>query len=250
MMMVMMMATECQIVTLKQRRHGGNVLMVMVGMGLRLLCSAAHGRKPTGTTLVVFLLELPPLPATCHLHRLSGHLQMATIQIVTAMQPRRSIGELNACRDRARERADSGPYTGEHAAKLALDARLGSWARELRLGPLYSLRQRGDAALAVDLLDPKQVVPLVAMGRPRFLDASVSRWFVNGGPHIPIRHRRRGNGSFLSGALGGLLRVGPVYVRHVGALPVRRFVILRVHRPGGRKAVLVLRVRRRVVAIV
>jgi hypothetical protein len=155
----------------------GNILVMVVRVRLCLLRPASYRGQPTGAALIVLLFQLLPLPPPGSFYHFYWHLLRGVIYVITTKQPSSTVCKLGACRNRARERADSGSYTGEHASKFTLDARFTGRAGELWLGPLHGLRKWGDPAFAVYLLNRKQA-PLVTMWGTDLLDTSVASRLV------------------------------------------------------------------------
>lgn len=215
---------------------------------LRLLRPASYGRQPAVAGFFLLLLELSPLAPTCCLDHLYRWLRWSIGFVPAEKKTRIAIRQLGAGGNGARDGADSSPYTREHATEFALDARFARRPGELWLGSLHGLRQRRDAALAVDLLDTKQI-SLVAVGGAYLLDASVPRWLVHRGSQAAVSSRRRGYGGLLARPRRVLLRMGSIHVHHTNPLPIRRLVRLRVCGSWRREAVLVVGVRRRMVPI-
>lgn len=116
--------------------------MMVVRVRLCFLRATTDRCLPARATLLVLLFQLASLAPSRRLHQLDRQLRGTAIQLLAAKQPTRTVGKLGTGRNRTREGADAGPYTGEHAAKLALDARFGRRTDKLRLSTLYGLRQR------------------------------------------------------------------------------------------------------------
>lgn len=141
--------------------------MMVVTLGL--LRPPSNRRQPATVGFIVLLLQFPPLAAASRPGCLDGRLR-DNFHVIAADHARAAIGQLRALRDWAGHGANPSSNTGKHAAKLAFDAGLACRSSKLRLGTLHGLRERGDPALAVHLLNTKEM-PLVAVRSPHLFKA-------------------------------------------------------------------------------
>ena len=228
--------------------------MMVMAVRLRLLRPIPHGRQPSSASVIfsrIVFLQSPPLAASrlsTRLCRLHGRLFGRPVAIVATVETAAAVGHLGPCRNRARQGADTSADSGKHTPEFALDARLTRRTRKLGLGALHGLWQRGNAAFSVDLLDREQAA-LVAVRGAHILHRPVPGRLVHGRTHVPVGDGRRGNRRLLSRTRRRVLGLGPVQGHRVHALAIGRAVRLRVRRPRGRKTVLMMGVRGRMVTI-
>lgn len=141
---------------------GVGILMVVMRVSLGALRSADGGESSSAIIigLAVLLFQLSafttPAPARTFAGRAIRGFLRRHVCFLAAGQAGVCKGQLSAGRDRTgnAEAADTAPDAREHAAELALDAWLRDRSLQLGLGALNSLRERGNAALSVDFLDP------------------------------------------------------------------------------------------------
>lgn len=144
--------------------------MMVMRRGLGAFCAPTWRESPRRVLFSeIFLLEFPS-PTLIAALRCSVRRSVVRprVRIIPPSKGARegSRSRWSRCHGAGHaETAKATSQTREYTTKFRLDSRLGGWARDLRLGALYSLRQRADAALGPIHLLNCQVAPILHVVR-------------------------------------------------------------------------------------